>query len=108
MRHERAIDELSRALRSDYRDAISQILVFGSVAREEDNAGSDIDIMVVMDAEKQAVNWELERAIRGLAFPVELEQNVVFDLKVVALTDWHGLRGHTPFMERVAEEGVPA
>ena len=106
MRHREAIDEFCRALRREYGNAISQIIVFGSVAREEDNAGSDIDVMVVMDAEKQVVNWQLEHAVRGVALSVELEQNVVFDLKVIASDDWQGLRGHTPFMERVAEEGV--
>ena len=106
MQHQRAIEALGHALRREYGDAISRVIVFGSVARHEDHEGSDIDVMVVMDSEKLPVDWELERAIRSVAFAVELQRDVVFDLKVVAVGDWYGLKGHTPFMERVAEEGV--
>ncbi len=44
--------------------------------------------------------------MRTLALPVELEHDVVFDLKVVDKAALSGIRGHTPFMERVLAEGV--
>lgn len=107
MRKRRAIDKLSHAIRERYGDAVSSILVFGSVARHTAGVDSDIDIMVLMDPEKQPVGWRMQRDIRSLALPVELEEDVVFDLKVACITDLAGLRGHTPFMERVQTEGVP-
>ncbi len=106
MRHESAIRRLCQALRLRYGSGIRDILLFGSVARGTDGVGSDIDIMVVLGDEMNPVDWRMERAIRDVAFPIELEQDVVFDLKVVAEREVRGLRGHTQFMERVAAEGV--
>jgi len=106
MRHARAIEKLSRALRSRYGRQIRDILVFGSVARGTDTAASDIDVLVIFSSDAGPVGWRLERAVRDIAFPVELEEDVVFDLKAVAEDDLQGLRGHTPFMERVTREGV--
>ena len=106
MRYQEAIRELGKRLQQEYGDAIVRVLVFGSVARGTDGPESDVDIMVVVDDDKCSVDWELERSIRGVALGVELAQGVVFDLKVVAHHALRGLSGHTPFMERVAEEGV--
>lgn len=106
MKNERAIRKLSRALRSEYGRRIREILVFGSVARGTDTAASDIDVLVIFNSDAGPVNWQLERTIRDVAFPIELQEDVVFDLKAVAEHDLRGLRGHTPFMERVTSEGV--
>jgi len=106
MRHQKAIHEFRSRLQREYGDAIVRLLVFGSVARGTDSPESDIDVMIVVNADRLSVDWELERCLRGVALDVELMADVVFDLKVVAQQDWSGLRGHTPFMERVAEEGI--
>lgn len=106
MKYEKAIRKLSRALRSQYGSGIRGIRVFGSVARGTDNTDSDIDIMVIIGVETGSANWRLERAIRGIAFPIEIEEDVVFDLKVVSEQDLRGPRGHTLFMERVELEGI--
>lgn len=106
MRHENAIRKLSHAMRLQYGRRIRGIRIFGSVARGTDDVGSDIDVMVVFDDAMGPVNWRLERALRDMTFPIELAEDVVFDLKVVAEHDLQGLRGHSPFMERVTAEGV--
>jgi predicted nucleotidyltransferase len=106
VRNELAIKKLSNAIHERYGAAVNTILVFGSVARNVDTTDSDIDVMVVLDPAKQPVDWRTERELRSMALAVELAEDVVFDLKVVRVSDLHGLRGHTPFMERVLVEGV--
>ena len=76
------------------------------MARGTADAGSDIDVMVILSPHAGTANWQMERSLRDVALPIELEEDVVFDLKVVAERDLRGLRGHTPFMECVAREGV--
>jgi predicted nucleotidyltransferase len=101
-----AISRLSQALRLRYGSGIVGIRVFGSVARGTDTGRSDIDVLVILGSDVGPVDWRAERAVRDIAMTVELEEDVVFDLIVVAEGDLQGLRGHSPFMERVAREGV--
>jgi predicted nucleotidyltransferase len=106
MRHQASIKKLSRVLREHFSDSIDRILVFGSVARGRDTRASDIDVVVVLDMASDSVGWRVERQVRALIYPIELEDDVIFDLKVVAKGDLSGLRGHTPFMETVTAQGV--
>jgi hypothetical protein len=62
--------------------------------------------MVVLALPKHVVDWQTVQEIRTIALAVELEYDVVFDLKVIDVDELAGLRGHTPFMERVLAEGV--
>ena len=106
MRNERSVRKLSGSLRRRYGSALDRVVVFGSTARGTAREGSDIDVLVVLDVPQEQADWRVEREIRALALAVELEDDVVFDLKVVAQEGLSGLRGHTPFMERVLAEGV--
>jgi len=106
MRHRQAIGKLSRVLREHFGDDLANVLVFGSVAKGRDTNESDIDIMVDLRLPPGAVDWKTERRIRDLVYPIELEDDVVLDLKVTTEADLAGLRGHTPFMERVRADGI--
>ena len=93
-------------LRQHFGDKLDRILVFGSVARGTDRADSDIDILVVLDSPANSIGWQTERQVRELVYPIELDDDVVLDLKVMAKGDLVGLRGYTPFMEQVRQQGV--
>jgi predicted nucleotidyltransferase len=106
MNHQSSIEKLGKALRDHLGHKIARILVFGSVARGTDTAASDIDVVIILDMPPESVGWQIERQIREVIYPVELEDDVVFDLKVVAKSELQGLRGHTPFMEAVSSQGI--
>lgn len=107
MQNEHAINLVRDRLRGRYGRALDRIYVFGSVARGDARQGSDIDIMVILDDSKVQVDWLTEREIRAIVIPVELEEDVVFDMKVRGRSSLSGLPGHTEFMARVLKEGVP-
>ena len=106
MRNQQAIEQLSAEIRQRYGRAIDSIIVFGSVATSTDTDESDIDIMVVFNSGDLNIDWRLEREIRSMAMAVELEHDVVFDLKVREKSECEGLKGHTPFAEHVLSEGI--
>lgn len=106
MKHQSSINKVARLLRQHFGDKLDRMLVFGSVARGTDRPDSDIDILVVLNSPEDAIGWQAERHVRELVYPVELEDDVVLDLKVMAKGDLAGLRGHTPFMEQVRAQGV--
>lgn len=106
MRSHKAIEAFRNALRNRFGAALHEVVVFGSVARDTATESSDIDVMVILDHPDESVDWRTERDVRSVAFQVELDHDVVFDLKTVDRADLSGSLGHTPFMERVLAEGV--
>ena len=107
MKHDVAIKSLSHALRDEFGDELGRILVFGSAATGQASEVSDVDVIVILDRPSGTVDWQDERRVRFLAYPIELTEDVVFDLKVRASADLRGIKGHTPFMERILSEGIP-
>jgi predicted nucleotidyltransferase len=106
MQYRAAVQALKSRLSERYGQALERVIVFGSVARHTACAASDMDIMVVLTLPQHSVDWSTIQEIRALALAVELEYDVVFDLTVIDMHELAGLRGHTPFMERVLAEGV--
>jgi predicted nucleotidyltransferase len=105
-RQNRAVRELRRRVERAFPGNLQKLLVFGSVARGTDGPDSDIDVLVVLDHTDVPQTWRLEKKLRDIAFPVELEHDVVFDLKLALKEDLLHVKGHTPFMENVFGEGV--
>jgi predicted nucleotidyltransferase len=85
---------------------LDRVIVFGSAARGDAGPSSDVDLMVVLKRPVAAVDWKTEWEVRALIYPLELEEDVVFDLKVVSQSDFVGDVGHGPFIEKVRAEGI--
>lgn len=106
-RQTKAVRDLRRRVERAFPGNLQKLLVFGSVARGTDGPDSDIDVLVVLDRTDVPQTWTLEKRLRDIAFPVELEHDVVFDLKLALKDDLPYAKGHTPFMENVFDEGIP-
>ncbi|MCQ1537964.1 nucleotidyltransferase domain-containing protein [Methanocalculus taiwanensis] len=65
--------------RAAYGGAIEEILLFGSVARGDDHQDSDIDILVIT----QADNREVRSKLIDLAFDLLLETEEYISVKVI-------------------------
>lgn len=100
-----AVLELKKQLLQQYPNQIVRFMVFGSYARGDQTSDSDIDVLVTFSC---PVNWELEREIINLAYDIELENDVLLDLKVFSEADIQNtLLGATPLIENVMKEGIP-
>ena len=84
-------------------DGSSQIILFGSKARGDDDADSDIDILVLTDL---AVDHKLEIAMRAIAFNIELQYDVIFGLVVMNRTFWDTKGRGMPLHWNIDKEGV--
>jgi predicted nucleotidyltransferase len=107
MRNEQTIRKLKTCLQDHLGKALDRVIVFGSVARGSAKDTSDIDVMIILEDELIDVNWRTEQDVMTVAYPIELEDDVVFDLKVMKKSDLQGIHGHTPFVENVMKEGIP-
>lgn len=100
-----AVFELKKRLQERYRDRLERFLVFGSYARGEHTPESDIDVFVTL---KGDVTSAEENDIYNIAFQIDLEYEVLFDMKVFSEKEiTHSIIGATPFVETVLQEGIP-
>jgi predicted nucleotidyltransferase len=101
-----ALTEFVTRLRKALPRNVVDVRLFGSEARGEATAESDIDVLIVVQPESGRVALE-DRAI-DIAFDVNLEFGVYVSPRVITL----GILNHpvwreTPFFKNVAGESVP-
>ena len=106
MNHEKAIRELKKRLYKHLGKVLDKIIIFGSAARGSATPASDIDVMIILNDDLVEVNWRIEDEIIDLTYPIELEDDVVFDLKVMGKRDIQGKYRYMPFVEHVMKEGI--
>jgi len=80
------------------------VYLFGSYARGEQEAESDVDVLVVLD-DFEDYGEEVDRA-SSLASELSLAHDLSVSEVFVRERDW--LHGDTPFLRNVREEAVPA
>lgn len=104
-----ALKSLKKAVNDEFSpEKVWDIIVFGSVARGTDTSASDIDVIVILDLGENKIDWHIEKKVRDVAFNIELEYDVVFDLKMLGRASLRRPEGHTPFLEKAMSEGISA
>ncbi|HEX9970698.1 MAG TPA: nucleotidyltransferase domain-containing protein [bacterium] len=82
---------------------IEKLILFGSRAKGVANKFSDYDILVIT---KNHLNWEQKRRISDLTLDIDLEFDVITDIKIYSKNDIEkSILGQTPFMQNALNEG---
>jgi predicted nucleotidyltransferase len=103
-RIETLMSELRAGLLELYGPRLKGVYLFGSYARGEQEAESDVDVLVVLD-DFGDYGEEVDRAI-SLTSKLSLAHDVSVSKVFVRERDW--LHGDTPFLKNVREEAVLA
>lgn len=98
-----AIREFSNKIRAVLANHLVNMKLYGSKSRGEDNAESDIDILVEIDKLKKDL-WD---QVMDIAFEVNLKWNVYISPRVLSsdnlrLSKWEA----TPFVQNLKREGL--
>ncbi|MBL7063020.1 MAG: nucleotidyltransferase domain-containing protein [Anaerolineae bacterium] len=102
-RERRAIEAFLKRVRRAYPQRVKQMRLFGSKARGDSNADSDIDILLVVDEE----DWRFRHAISNVAADVSLAYDVLVEPRVIGQARWDEMRRHRfALYENVQAEGV--
>jgi predicted nucleotidyltransferase len=99
-----AVEEYIQLIRSRYPERILAVALFGSKARGDADDESDIDLLVLVDAEEN----EFRDALWHIASRVSLEHNVVVSPSVFGQERWaETCRIRMPIFRAIQAEAVP-
>jgi len=86
-----------------YGDRLVRVALFGSKARGDDDAESDLDVLVVLNDG----DWRLRDAVALVAFEPMLKHGVVLSPLVVDVADYAWWQEHrAPIYRQISVEGV--
>ncbi len=103
MLNEEMIRDLISGLREIFDQNVSQIILYGSVARREETAESDIDIAIILDvAQASAIR---ERFIEWNS-EMDMKYNRVFSIVDIEKSQMDKWGNVLPFYKNIKEEGV--
>jgi predicted nucleotidyltransferase len=92
--------ELKKDIAAKYE--LLEIKVFGSTARDDRHAGSDIDIFVLLPHAERYI----EEDLFNIAYEIELKHDCLIDLIVFGKDELDELLSKTPLYRQVVEEGI--
>jgi len=98
-RYETVIRQFVREAQERYNTHIGKIILYGSVARGDENADSDIDLLVLWNGDEHE-GW---RAMTGLAFDVMVDSGEYLSVKVMNAKTFSRV---SPFGQNVMREGI--
>lgn len=103
-KEEKAIRTFITRLKSMYAGEVLGVVLYGSKARGEATADSDIDLLLIM----QSDNWSTRDTVTRIASQVSLDYDLLLSTHVVSLVRWQ-MMVNTPFTfyQNLFAEGVP-
>lgn len=98
-----AISMFRQALDEQLGEAIHKVVLFGSKARGDDRAESDIDLLILCNTD----DWHIANTVYAIATDVLLATGVALSPKVLAREEYRRMeRNSMPFVSNVVREGV--
>lgn len=97
------LDELRRKLRDRFGDELRDVVLFGSYARGEAGADSDVDVLVVLDH----AEWAHRRTVIDAATDLGLEHDLLISPTVVDRATYERWsRQRRPLVVDIERDGV--
>lgn len=101
---QKAVSDFLTRLRSTYGDRVRQAMLFGSKARGEATADSDIDVAVIVADE----TWEVRDEICKFSADVSLQYDVLLDARVIGVARWQYMREiRAGLYQNISSEAIP-
>jgi predicted nucleotidyltransferase len=90
-------------VKNKYENKIYKIILFGSYARRNNKADSDIDMLIIWNGNRSKGAEKIE----DIAFKYLLEESLYFSIKVLNVQQYHELKDKgSPFIENIEKEGI--
>lgn len=99
------LDKVRCASQQLYGNKLDKIVLYGSYARGENTEESDIDIMIILNCEKDEVR-QLRSPTSEMASDISLEEEVFLSILLRDKKHFEENRNFLPFYRNVVAEGV--
>lgn len=86
------VNRVADVLRQRFGDVIDPVILFGSRASARALPDSDFDILVVLNSR---FDWRVENAILDACFELDLEYDILSDVKVISREDLDTWKGNS-------------
>lgn len=99
------MDRYVAEIRKIYGSHVKQIILYGSYARGDYTADSDVDIMILLDISDMAIK-DYRHQLSDMTYDFNLDYDL--DIKPIAKSEEHFLRWieNYPFYANIQKEGV--
>ena len=96
------IAKIVRLARKEFPE--SEIILYGSRARGDNQKDSDWDLLVLIDAPE--VSFNREKKIIDDFYELEVDVGEAFSPLIYRKSDWEERYVHTPLFENINKEGI--
>jgi len=86
-------------------DSLRKIILFGSVARDDYSAESDVDIMVLLDADENEI-VELDSMMDAGSYELSLKYDRLLSIFLKSSSQFHKYIDVLPFYSNVQNQGI--
>lgn len=82
------IDKLKTRLEAWYKNRLDRIILYGSYARGDYHADSDIDLLIVLK-DRSLSRWKEINDLVALKYDLMIDNDILFSTKVISETDYN-------------------
>jgi predicted nucleotidyltransferase len=102
---EKIVSPIYGAAEAALGEKLDQVILYGSYARGDYDAESDVDILVLAEIPKEEC-WSYRQRLGAVVDQLSLQYDVVVSLRVLDWETFHQWRDVLPFYQNVIREGV--
>lgn len=99
------LNKVATAYRLIYGNDLVKVLIYGSYARGDFNADSDIDIVAIVKGDRKKLQNDLKR-VWDISSDLELEYGTIVSPTVIPFDEYEKYKEDLPYYRNIDREGV--
>ena len=98
-------EEVKRETKNIFTNKLQKIILYGSYARDEATLDSDIDIMILIDENRDNLR-QYRNLIIDVIFELSLKYDIILSILIKNYKDFNNYIEFVPFFRNVYNEGI--
>ena len=99
------LQAMTQAYQAVYGANVEKIILYGSYARGDYQNNSDIDIVAIVQGEREGLQQELKK-VWDISSDLELEYGIIISPTVIPFAEYEKYKKDLPYYRNIQNEGV--